>query len=114
MLGRVAGGFCRQQPGFHQRHVNAVDLGPRKFDQRRPHHRARQAAKQHERLLHAVVHVSPRVGIEDAGERVDAVVEPPRLGKIGGLDRSEQGSLQIGDDAAAAGEEPVAAQHKGA
>jgi len=89
MLGRVAGGFCRQQPGLHQRHVNAVDLGPRKFDQRRPHHRARQAAKQHERLLHAVVHVSPGVGIEDAGERVDAVVEPPRLGKIVGLDRSE-------------------------
>jgi hypothetical protein len=27
MLRRVAGGFCRQQLGLHQRHVNAVDLG---------------------------------------------------------------------------------------
>jgi len=33
---------------------------------------------------------------------------------VGGVPAAEQGNLQISDDAAAAGEKPIAAQHKGA
>ena len=37
--------------------ADALDLGAADLDQRRPHHRARQFAEQHQRFLHAVVHV---------------------------------------------------------
>ena len=37
---------------------------------------------------------------------------PARLGEIIGFDRSKQRCLQVGDDAAGAGQEPVAAEHQ--
>src|SRR3954454_708015 len=99
---RVSLGFRSQQPGFHQRQADAVDLGGAKLDQRRAHHRPRQAPEQHQCLFHAVVHVGPRFGIEHPRQRVDAVVEPPRRREVVVLHRAEQLRLQIGNDAAAA------------
>ncbi len=107
--GGVAG-LLRQHAGLDQGRADAVDLGTGDLNERRAHHGARQAAEQHQRLLHAVVHVGPWVGVENAGQRIDAIIDPPRLGEIVRLDRVEQLRLQIGDDAARAGEESVAAQ----
>src|SRR5882724_9190491 len=60
-----------EQPGLDQCQANAFDLLGGKLDQRRAHHRARQLAEQHQRFLHAVVHVDGRIGVEHTCGRVD-------------------------------------------
>ena len=101
-----------EKSGLDQREANSFDLGCRDLHQRRPHHRARQLAEQHERLLHAVVHVDRRIGVEHLHRRIDAIVETFGLDEIVGLHGAEQARLQIMDDAAAAREKPVAAEHQ--
>jgi hypothetical protein len=78
----------------------------------RPHVRAGQAAEQHQRLLHAVMHVDEGIGIEGARERVDAVVDGAGRREVVLLDGAEQRRLQIGDDAAATGQQALAAEHQ--
>ncbi len=82
------------------------------LDQRRAHHGARQPAEQHQRLLHAVVHVDPGLGVEHPRGRLDAVVERLRRGEVVRLHRAEQLRLQVGDHAAGAGQQAVAAEHQ--
>src|SRR6266436_7452790 len=103
-----------EEPGLRQRRADALDLDVGELDQRRPHHGPRQAAEQHQRLLHAVVHVGPGVGVEHPRQRIDAVVEAACFSEIVGPDGVEQLRLQVRDHAATAGEEPVAAEHEGA
>src|SRR5262245_5214487 len=80
-LGRVAR-LRAHEARLHQRGADALDLGAGELDQRRAAHRPRQAAEQHQRLLHAVVHVRPGIGIEHPRQRIDAVIEAARLGEV--------------------------------
>ena len=51
---------------------------------------ARQPAEQHQRLLHAVVHVGPGLRIEHARERMDLVIDAARVRKTVAVHRAEQ------------------------
>src|SRR5580704_12558272 len=110
--GRVAAGLGGEEAGLGERGPDAADLGVAELDQGRPHHRAREPSEQHQRLLHAVVHVGTGLGIEHPGQRINPVIEPPRRREIAGLHGAEQRRLQIRDHAAAAGEQPLAAEHQ--
>ena len=82
-----------QQSRLDQRRANAGNLGGLDLHQRRPHVRLRNAAEQHQRLLHAVVHVDGRGRVEDLGQRVNAVVDAPGLGQIVALRRRRTAAL---------------------
>ena len=56
------------------------------------------------------MHIHPRLGIEYPGERVNATVDAACFLKIIAADGAEQRRLQIGDHAAAAGEQAVASR----
>ena len=94
--------------------ANALHLGAGEFHERRPHRRARQPPQEDQRLLHAIMHICPGVGVEGARERIDAIIEALGFSEVLPLHRGEELGLQIGNDAAAAGKEPIAAQHEGA
>src|ERR1051326_1134696 len=87
-LGGVA--FRAHQPRLEQRLADAGNLGVAELGERRPHDRALLAAEQHQRLLHAVVHVDPWLGIEHPGQRVDAVVDALCLREVVIAHRTEQ------------------------
>ena len=82
--------FVSSRPASTSASRMRVDLGAAELHQRRAHHGARQAAEQHQRLLHAVVHVGPGLGIEHPRQRLDAVVEPLRRAEVVVLHRVEQ------------------------
>src|SRR5215468_7079207 len=101
-----------QQPGFDQSPADALDLGGTELDQRWAHYSAWEPAKQHQGFFHAVVHVDERVGVEGAGERVDAVVHRLGCGEVVGRYGAEYLRLQISDDAAGAGQQALTAEHQ--
>src|SRR3712207_7259124 len=59
--------------------------------QRRTHHGPLEPAEDHQRLLHAVVHVEEGRRVEGLGEGIDAVVHGLRLRQVPRLDGLEQG-----------------------
>src|SRR5215475_4418353 len=101
-----------QKTSLNKRHTDALDLGGAELDERRAHHGAREPAEQNQRFLHPVMHVDERVGVEGAGKRVDTVVH--RLGGAEVVRRygPEQLRLQVGDDAAGARQQALAAEHQ--
>src|SRR6516164_4274353 len=90
VLGRVAARARCKQPGERKRGADTLDLGAGKLDQGRAHHRTRKPAEQHQRFLHAIVHVNPGIGVEGAREGIDADVESLRLAEILALHGAEQ------------------------
>ncbi len=89
LRGRAVGHPVIEQARFHQRLPYPRDFSAAKLDQRRPHHSARQLAEQHQRLLHTVMHVCPRLGVKTTGQRFDAVVQAASFRQIIALDRLE-------------------------
>src|SRR5207247_2002334 len=61
-----------------ERLPDRLSLGSAHGGERRAHVRGGQAAQQHQRRLHAVVHVHERRRIEDLHQRIQTVVDAPR------------------------------------
>src|SRR6185437_10388289 len=74
--------FDAEQPRLNQRLTYPRNLRIPDLDQGRTHHRARQSAEQHQRFLHAVMHVDKRIGVEHLRQRMDPVVEAAGLREI--------------------------------
>src|SRR5258708_5954354 len=88
-LSCAAVGHLVDQAGLHQRLAYARDLGAAKLDEWRSHDGAWQPSQQHQRFLHAVMHIRPWLGVETAGQRFDAIIQAPGFRKIIGLDGVE-------------------------
>src|SRR5437899_2352313 len=85
---RAAGAI--EQARGDERGSDALDLGLRNLDEGRTHRRARKLAHHHQRFLHSVVHVDPRLGVERFGRRPDALVDLPRGREIVRAHRPEK------------------------
>src|SRR5207249_2118044 len=73
-----AGHAVRSEARRRERLPDRLSLGSAHGGERRAHVRGGQAAQQHQRRLHAVVHVHEWRGIEDLHQRIQTVVDAPR------------------------------------
>src|SRR3989449_3202837 len=78
----------------------------------RAHVRGGDAAEEHERLLHAVVHVDERRRVENLHQGVETVVDPPCAVHVPLLARLEQLGLEVGDDAPHSRDRSVGAEQE--
>src|SRR2546430_8037141 len=78
----------------------------------RAHVRGGNAAEEHERLLHAVVHVDERRRVENLHQGVETVVDPPCAVHVPLLARLEQLGLEVGDDAPHSRDRAVGAEQE--
>ena len=101
-----------EQARLRQRRPDPSNFRCRDLDERRTNDGTRQLAEQYQRLLHSIVHIDEWVGVEHPRERINQVIDAARLRQIVGLYGPKQPRLKIRDDAAAAGQQATAAEHK--